>query len=390
MIKVRQSKFFQGAAIGLVASLTILLTTTAFTKEYTVIDQKLEAIGEAIATYYVGDIDTEKMEQGIYKGFVAAIGDPYTTYYTPDEFESFMESSSGVYAGIGVQMTVDTNDNTITVTEVFEGSPAEKAGVKQKDKIVGAEDTKLTGDDFDKAPEIIKGKPGTEVRVSIYRPSEDRYYDLTMTRENVTYPSVTHKMLEESIGYIYIRQFEELTYDQFKVSLTELQDANAKGLIIDLRNNTGGLLHITEKIADLLLPEGVIVSTKDNTGKVEETLSDAACVDLPIVVLVNEQSASASEVLSGALKDHDRAVLVGARTFGKGIVQSIMQLTDGSALKVTTSQYFTPSGVCIQGTGIAPDYKVSLPAELMLQADVPEEEDTQLQKAIAVLKEQMN
>lgn len=387
---MRQSKFFQGAAIGLVASLTILLTTTAFTKEYTVIDQKLEAIGEAIATYYVGDIDTEKMEQGIYKGFVAAIGDPYTTYYTPDEFESFMESSSGVYAGIGVQMTVDTNDNTITVTEVFEGSPAEKAGVKQKDKIVGAEDTKLTGDDFDKAPEIIKGKPGTEVRVSIYRPSEDRYYDLTMTRENVTYPSVTHKMLEESIGYIYIRQFEELTYDQFKVSLTELQDANAKGLIIDLRNNTGGLLHITEKIADLLLPEGVIVSTKDNTGKVEETLSDAACVDLPIVVLVNEQSASASEVLSGALKDHDRAVLVGARTFGKGIVQSIMQLTDGSALKVTTSQYFTPSGVCIQGTGIAPDYKVSLPAELMLQADVPEEEDTQLQKAIAVLKEQMN
>ena len=191
------------------------------------------------------------------------------------------------------------------------------------------------------------------------------------------------------MGYIQSRQFEELTYTQFKDALTEIEANDAKGLIIDLRNNTGGLLYITEDIADELLPEGIIVSTKDNTGKVEETMSDAAYTDIPIVVLVNEQSASASEVLSGALKDHGRAVLVGTRTFGKGIVQSIMQLSDGSALKVTTSQYFTPSGVCIQGTGIEPDYYVTLPNELMIKAKVEHDEDTQLQKAMEVLKEQI-
>ncbi|MGL4798735.1 MAG: S41 family peptidase [Cellulosilyticaceae bacterium] len=386
---MRKNKFLQGTAIGFVLSTTILLSTTAFVNKYDFIDQKLEAIGDAISEYYVGEVDTEKMEQGIYKGFVAAVGDPYTTYYTPEEFASFMEKSSGMYAGIGVQMTVDTNDNTITVTDVFPGSPAEKAGMLPKDKIIGAEGQELTGDDFDAAPKIIKGEPGTEVTVTIFRPSESKNYELKMERQNVIYPSVNYEMLPESMGYIQIRQFEELTYKQFKEALTNLQAEDAKGLIIDLRNNTGGLLHITEQIADELLPEGIIVSTKDNTGKVEETQSDANYADIPIVVLVNEQSASASEVLSGALKDHNRAVLVGTRTFGKGIVQSIMQLSDGSALKVTTSQYFTPSGVCIQGKGIDPDYYVTLPTELMIKAKVEHHEDTQLQKAIEVLKEQI-
>lgn len=384
-----KNKFLQGTAIGFLLSTTILLSTTAFVNKYDLIDKKLEAIGQAISEYYVGEVDTEKMEQGIYKGFVAAVGDPYTTYYTPNEFSSFMEKTSGVYAGIGVQMTVDTTDNTITVVDVFPGSPAEKAGMLPKDKIIGAADQELTGDDFEEAPKIIKGEPGTTVVVKVFRPSENAEYDLEMTRENVIYPSVNYEMLSSDIGYIQLRQFEELTYKQFKEALTSIEKEDAKGLIIDLRNNTGGLLHITEQIADELLPEGIIVSTKDNTGKVEETMSDANFVDMPIVVLVNEQSASASEVLSGALKDHDRAVLVGTRTFGKGIVQSIMQLSDGSALKVTTSQYFTPSGVCIQGTGIEPDYKVTLPSELMIKAKIEHEEDTQLQKAIEVLNEQI-
>ncbi|MGL4363340.1 MAG: S41 family peptidase [Cellulosilyticaceae bacterium] len=386
---MKNKQFFKGAALGFVLSTTILFSTTGFTNKYDYINKKLEAIGESISKYYVGDIDTDKMEQGIYKGFVASVGDPYTTYYTAEEFTSFMEKSSGVYAGIGVQMVLDPADNSITVTDVFPGSPAEKAGMLPKDKIIGAEGKTLSGSEFEEAPKIIKGTPGTEVSITIFRPSENKDYELKMTRENVVHPSVNHKMLKDDIGYIQIREFEELTYTQFKEALDEIVKENAKGLIIDLRNNTGGLLHITEKIADELLPECTIVSTKDNTGKVDETLSDANYVDMPIVILVNEQSASASEVLSGALKDNNRAELVGTRTFGKGIVQSIMPLSDGSAIKVTTSQYFTPSGVCIQGTGIEPDYKVTLPKELMVKAKIEYEEDTQLHKAEEVIKQKI-
>ncbi|MEG0012903.1 MAG: S41 family peptidase [Cellulosilyticaceae bacterium] len=381
--------FFKGTAIGFLLVLMLLLVGTAFVDKYDYIDKKLLAIDKAINQYYVGEIDRDKLEQGIYKGFVAGVGDPYTTYYTPDEFAKFMEKSSGTYAGIGVQMTVDQTDNTITVTEVFPGSPAEKAGMLTKDKIIGAEGKELTGDDFEEAPKIIKGEEGTAVVVTIYRPSENKTYDLDITRENVVYPSIEYKMMDNNIGYIQIRSFEEPTYEQFKAALTEVERKGAKGLVIDLRNNSGGLLHITEDIVDELIPEGVIVSTKDNQGEVKTAYADDEYTDIPIAVLVNEQSASASEVLSGALKDHDRATLVGTTTFGKGIVQSIMPLTDGSALKVTTSQYFTPSGVCIQGTGIEPHYRVELPAELMIKPKLEYDEDVQLQKAVEVLLEEM-
>ncbi|MGL4345583.1 MAG: S41 family peptidase [Cellulosilyticaceae bacterium] len=382
---MNKKEFWKGTAVGLVLSITLLLFGTAFTSRFEYIDKKLDVIGKAIQKYYVGDIDKEKMEEGIYKGFVSAVGDPYTTYYTTEEFNSFMEKSSGVYAGIGVQMTVDNTDNKITVIEVFPGSPAQKAGMLPKDKIIGAEGQTFTGDDFDLAPKVIKGKSGTKVTVNIFRPSENKTYELEMKRENVVYPSVEYKMLEQDMGYIQIRSFEELTHDQFKEALTDIEKQGGKGLIIDLRNNPGGLLHITEKIVDELIPKGLIVSTKDNQGKVEESYSDDKYSDIPIVVLVNEQSASASEVLSGALKDHKRAPLVGTTTFGKGIVQTIMPLTDGSAIKVTTSQYFTPSGVCIQGKGIEPDYKVELTPELMIKPKLEYKEDAQLQKAIEVL-----
>lgn len=381
--------FFKGTAVGFLLASMILLIGTAFVEKYDYVDKKLLAIDKAINKYYVGEIDKEKMQEGIYKGFVSGVGDPYTTYYTPTEFKKFMEKSSGTYAGIGVQMTVDQSDNSITIIEVFPGSPAEKAGVLPKDKIIGAQGQDFNGDDFDEVPKVIKGEEGTNVTVDIYRPSEDATYSLDITRENVIYPSIEHSMLDENIGYIQIRAFEEPTYTQFKEALTNIENKGAKGLIIDLRNNSGGLLHITEQIVDELIPEGIIVSTKDNQGKVDVTYSDDKYTDIPIVVLVNEQSASASEVLSGALKDHDRAKLVGTTTFGKGIVQSIMPLTDGSALKVTTSQYFTPSGICIQGTGIEPHYAVELPPELMIKPKLTYDEDIQLQKAIEVLMEEI-
>ena len=386
---MKQKSFIKGTAIGFVLSTTILFGMTVFADKYDFIDKKIEVIEKTLDKYYVGELDKTAMEEGIYKGLVSSVGDPYTTYYTKEEFDSIMEKTSGVYAGIGVQMMVDQTDNTILVTDVFEGSPAEKAGMLSKDKIVGAEGQPLTGDDFNEAPKIIKGKPGTKVTVTVFRPSTNETLDLEMKRENVTYPSVSHKVLEGDINYIKISSFEELTYDQFKEALDEGTKANAEGLIIDLRDNTGGLLDVTVQIVDELIPEGVIVSTKDKNGKVKEMTSDDQYVDIPIVVLVNERSASASEVLSGALKDHNRAILVGDRTFGKGIVQTIMPLTDGSAIKVTTSQYFTPSGVCIQGEGIEPDYKVDLAPELMIKAKLEYNEDLQLQKAVEVLREQI-
>ena len=386
---MKQKSFIKGTAIGFVLSTTILFGMTVFADKYDFIDKKIEVIEKTLDKYYVGELDKTAMEEGIYKGLVSSVGDPYSTYYTKEEFDSIMEKTSGVYAGIGVQMMVDQTDNTILVTDVFEGSPAEKAGMLSKDKIVGAEGQPLTGDDFNEAPKIIKGKPGTKVTVTVFRPSTNETLDLEMKRENVIYPSVSHKMLEGDINYIKISSFEELTYDQFKEALDEGTKANAEGLIIDLRDNTGGLLDVTVQIVDELIPEGVIVSTKDKNGKVKEMTSDDQYVDIPIVVLVNERSASASEVLSGALKDHNRAILVGNRTFGKGIVQTIMPLTDGSAIKVTTSQYFTPSGVCIQGEGIEPDYKVDLAPELMIKAKLEYNEDLQLQKAVEVLREQI-
>lgn len=386
---MKQRNFIKGTAMGFVLSTTILFGMTVFADKYDVIDKKIEVIEKTLEKYYVGDLDQTAMEEGIYKGLVSSVGDPYTTYYTKEEFDSLMEKTSGVYAGIGVQMMIDQTDNSILVTDVFEGSPAAKAGMLPKDKIVGAEGQPLTGDDFNEAPKIIKGKPGTKVTVTVFRPSTNETLDLEMKRENVIYPSVSHKMLEGNINYIKISSFEELTYEQFKEALEAGNKANAQGLIIDVRDNPGGLLDVTVEIVDELIPKGVIVSTKDKEGKVKEMSSDDEYLDIPIVVLVNERSASASEVLSGALKDHNRAVLVGNRTFGKGIVQTIMPLTDGSAIKVTTSQYFTPSGVCIQGEGIEPDYKVDLAPELMIKAKLEYNEDLQLQKAVEVLKDQL-
>ncbi|MHC1749909.1 MAG: S41 family peptidase [Cellulosilyticaceae bacterium] len=386
---MEKRNFWKGAGVGLLLSILVIVVTSGFVNRYDYIDKKLQVIENALGEHYIGDLDREKLEQGIYKGFVSAVGDPYTSYFSPKEFKSFMEKSSGVYAGIGVQMTIDSDENAIVTVEVFKGSPAEKAGMLPQDRIIKAAGKRLTDKDFDLAPTLIKGEPGTKVMVTVFRPSENKTYDLEITRENVVYPTVDYKMLQNDIGYISVKEFEELTYKQFKASLTELESKHAKGLIIDLRNNPGGLLHITVKMVDELIPKGVIVSTKDNKGKIITENADDKYTDIPIVVLVNSQSASAAEVLAGALKDHQRAKLVGTTTFGKGIVQSIMPLTDGSALKVTTAQYFTPSGVCIQGKGIEPDVKAELAPELMIKGKLSEEEDTQLQKAKEVLLQQI-
>ncbi len=386
---MKKRLFFRGAAISFLL-LIMVLVTTAFVDKYHYVDKKLQAIETVLKNYYVGDIDEQKLEEGIYRGFVAGIGDTYTNYYTAEEYASFKEKSSGVYAGIGIQMTLQTYDNSIEVTEVFEGSPAEKAGIKPKDRIIKAAGKRITGDDFNILPTLVKGTPGTTVDITIYRPEEDKYYDLTIERASVASPTVYFRMLNEEIGYIQITQFEAITYDQFKIALDRLNKEAAKGLVLDLRNNPGGLLNSVEQIADELVPQGIVVSTKDKQGKGSEYLADDKYTNIPMVVLINGNSASASEVLAGALKDYNRAELIGTTTFGKGVVQTIVPLTDGSAVKLTTSQYFTPSGVCIQGIGIAPDYEVKLSTQKILKGrELTDTEDDQLQAAIKVITDKI-
>ena len=383
---MQNKNMFRSAAIASLFTLAVV-STTGFVGKNNYIGNKLETIEEVLKNHYVGEIDEEKLEEGIYKGFVAGVGDTYTAYYTEEEFKELREQSSGVYAGIGIMMTLQVQDNSIEVAEIFEGSPAEKVGMKINDRIIEAGGQRITGDDFSDLPKIIKGTPGTTVDVTVYRPEENKNYEFTLERANVTSPTIYHRMIDSEIGYIQITQFEEVTYDQFKEALEEIKSLGAKGLVLDVRNNPGGLLDIVEQIADELVPKGVVVSTKDRNGKGTEYIADDKYTDMPVVVLINENSASASEVLSGALKDYNRAELVGTTTFGKGVVQSLVPLSDGSAIKLTTSQYFTPSGVCIQGIGIDPDYEVKLSTEKLLKGrDLTEAEDDQLQKAIEVIK----
>lgn len=386
---MKKIRCFRRKAISLLFLIVVFVTTTAFVDKYYYVDKKLLAIESVINNYYVGDVNTEKLREGIYKGFVSGVGDVYTNYYTADEYASFMEKSSGVYAGIGIQMTLDSADNTIMIVDVFEGSPAEEVGMLPNDKIIKVAGQTVTGDDFSSLPNMVKGKIGSKVKITIYRPSEGKSYDLDVERRNITTASVESKMLKDNIGYIKIVQFEEITYDQFKKALDELTGEQMQGLIIDVRDNPGGLLKVTEKIADELVPAGIVVSTENKVGKNEVYYADDEYIDIPIAVLVNGNSASASEVLAGAIKDTGRGKLIGETTYGKGVVQSVIPLTDGSALKVTTAKYFTPSGVCIQGIGIEPDYVVTLPVELLTKSKLTEEEDIQLQKAVEVLKEEI-
>lgn len=351
-------------------------------------NQKINKILAYLDKYYVDKINEDSLEEGMYKGIVEGVGDPYTTYLNKKEFEDFQTETSGRYAGIGVVVSVDQIDQLITVVSPFEGSPGAKAGLLPGDKIIKVNDFEVTGDDLNEAVSMMKGPAGTKVKITIYRKSDLKTFETEITRANIDYPTVSHKMLEKQIGYIRIISFDEVTNKQFIAAYKDLNDKGQKGLIIDLRNNPGGLLSTVTKIADQLLPEGMIVYTEDKSGKKESYLSDANEIKVPLVLLVNENSASASEILSGAVKDHNKGKLVGTTTFGKGLVQSIYPLGDGSAIKITISKYYTPSGVCIQGIGIEPDYVVELSDELKAKLTLEEDEDIQLKKAIEVIKDQ--
>ncbi len=359
------------------------------------VSKKIATINYLIQEKGLYDIDEKELADYAAAGLTLGVNDQYTSYYSKEQFENFIENlSNGSYV-IGVVVSVN-DDNKIVVQSVLEDSAAQKAGIKSADIIVEINSRIYSGEELDEAVSIMRGDGiediyGTELYLKLER--DDKEINLKVVREKLEYNSVKSRMIDNDIGYLRILAFNNLsedenskdTYDEFLEKLNGLQDSGMEKLIIDLRNNPGGSLDVVKNIADVLLPKGIITYTEDKDLKRVEYKSDAKELDLPIVVLVNENSASASEVLTGALKDYEKATIIGTKTFGKGIVQTVIPLEDGSGLSLTTSKYYTPNGVCIHGIGIEPDIYIE-PNEGFDLYESSAEEDIQLQTAIKTLK----
>lgn len=346
-------------------------------------EKKIDSLEKIIEAYYLDEVDETKLEDGVYKGLLSGLEDPYSVYYTAEEYKALMEDTSGKYYGIGALVSQSADTGVITAIKVFEDAPADQAGMENGDIIYKVEGAEVTGEDLNNVVSKMKGDKGTEVNITVYRSSQKKYIDLKIIRDEVNVPTISYKMLDkkQKIGYIQITQFEEVTYEQFTEAINALKKQGMKAVIFDVRDNPGGLYNIVCKMLDDLLPEGTIVYTKDKYDKEEKQTSDADCLDIPMVVLQNENSASASEIFAGAIQDFKAGTIVGTQSFGKGIVQTILSLNDGSAVKLTIEKYYTPSGKNIHGTGITPDVKV--------EADAQAKDDVQLLKAQETIKELM-
>lgn len=349
---------------------------------------KIKLLENKIKKDYLYEVSDEDLRDGELKGMVAALKDPYSEYLTEEDLKEMNQETSGSFYGIG--FTVYKNDNNqIEVVSPIKDTPADRAGIKSKDIVVKVNGKNYTGDEMKEAIKVIKGEKGSKVHLTIYRPSTKKTLEMDVERAEIKIETViSHKI--ENLGYIGIIQFNDHTDEEFKTHLDELKKQNVKGIIIDLRGNPGGTVSSVVKIADMLLPEGTIVSAKDKNHKIVfEYKSDKDQYDKPIVVLINEGSASASEILSGAIKDFNRGKLVGVKSFGKGIVQTVFPFQDGTGVKLTTSEYFTPSGENIHNIGIKPDIEVKLKDDVKGIGYEHLKEDTQLQKAIEVLKKEV-
>lgn len=347
---------------------------------------KIRQIEKTLDTYYVEDYDKELAEELMYTGLAAGVGDPYTYYLSADSLAEQMEKNSGHFVGIGVEIYAG-DDGYIVVSSVTPGGPAEAAGILAEDKITEVDGESITGKTAADVSALVKGEAGTDVTLTIFRESTGEVLEKTVTRQDIQVKTVSWRMMDDNIGYIAITNFRENTYSQFKEALDILEAEGMEKLVLDLRNNTGGLVKSAHEIGEELLPEGIMVYTMDKDGNREDTLCDDVYNDVPLVVLVNGNSASAAEILAGAIQDTGRGQLIGTTTFGKGLVQRLFTLPDGSGLNVTIQKYYTPNGTSIHGVGITPDYEVELPEEYAQQTNIPAEADTQLQKAVEVLSE---
>ena len=362
------------------------------------IEPKLQYMEALIDKYFLFDENMTEEEQKkngtaedwIYRGYMYSLNDPYSVYYDKDEYTSLNEENSGTYCGIGVQVSQNVYTGIITAVKVFKDSPAQEAGMLPGDILYKVEDIEATGEDLSLlVSDHIRGEEGTKVHLTVYRQSTDEYVEMDVERRMVENPTVEYEMLENKAGYISLSSFEEVSSEQFKKAVDDLTAQGMEKLIVDLRNNGGGVVQAAKEIADYLLPDGKTIVSFKGKGIDDSTYSsdDGHEVDVPIVLLVNGESASASEVLTGALKDNNWATVVGEKTFGKGIAQGVFNLPDGSGLKLTTAYYYTPSGECIHKLGIEPDVTVALAEDLKSKIEIPKSEDNQLQTALEVFDE---
>ncbi|MCI7062509.1 MAG: S41 family peptidase [Lachnospiraceae bacterium] len=346
---------------------------------------KMTEIQRYIDKYFLDDIDESKMQDSICKGMVDGLGDTYAAYYNEDEYKDMQEKTSGNYCGIGAYVSQSATDGAISVVQPIKDSPAEKVGLKSGDVISEVDGKSIEGMDLTAVVSKMKGEAGTKVKITVIRKNHKK--EFTIVREEIHSQTVASEMLDNKIGYIAVSSFEEVTKQQFRDALEKLENEGEKSLIIDLRNNGGGLLSTAVDMLDRMLPEGVVVYTKDKEGNKEEYSSTAKeSFDKPVVILVNENSASASEVFSGAMQDYKKGTLVGTTTFGKGIVQTVFNLQDGTALKLTTSKYYTPKGRNIHGTGLKPDISVALDQKTFTQKKSGIVIDNQMKAAVDYLQ----
>ena len=342
--------------------------------------EKLEALEEFIDEYYYRDedINSEAMIEGMYAGLVDSLGDPYSVYYTAEEWQQMMEETEGIYYGIGAYVSLDITTGFAKISGVIANTPAEAAGLRENDIIYLVDGETTQGYELSEVVSMIKGEEGTKVHLTIYREGEPDYLEIDVTRRKIESPTVNYEMYDNGIGYIQITEFDDVTSDQFADALAVIKGSHAKGLILDLRSNPGGSLPVVVDIARSILPKGLIVYTEDKYGERDSYTCDGKNeLEIPLVVLINGNSASASEILAGAIKDYGKGTLIGTTTFGKGIVQRVLPLTDGTALKLTISAYYTPSGNNIHGIGIDPDIECEFDSDAYYDDGV----DNQLERA---------
>lgn len=349
------------------------------------IEAALASIRSILEEKYIGELNDEQMLEMAVKGYVAGVGDDYTVYYTKEEMNQEYDTAMGNYVGIGIYMIVNYEEGSIEIIEPMKGSPAEKAGLQKGDFIVKVDGEEITKDNANKMTDKIKGKEGTKVKLTIKRNEETIEFEVERKRIEVSH--INSKMLEDDIAYIQILDFDGGAAKEFKKNYEELEKQGAKSLIIDIRNNGGGVVDEAIDILNLICNKGItLLIETDKEGKEIVTKSEKdPIINMPISVLVNENTASASEILAGALKDNEKAAIIGTKTYGKGVIQSLMRLTDGSGLKTTIAEYCTPNRSKINKVGIEPDIIVELPKDL---EELNDENDTQLKKAIEELKKE--
>lgn len=351
------------------------------------IGNKVEVLLEEIDHSYLFEYDEQAVEDAVYSGLFEALDDKYSVYYTEEEYNAVQEKMSGAFFGIGVVMQLNEEENCAEVISLVDTGGAKEAGILPGDLLWEADGESLIDLSLTEIVAVVRGEEGTMAHMKVYRPSEETFYEFDVERRRIENDTVYGEMLDDSVGYLQITEFDNVTDAQYEKVLTELLEQGMTSLVIDLRSNPGGTVESVVNIADTLLSEGIITYTETKDGKRTDYKSDSEQLyDGPLAVLINENSASASEILAGAIQDYERGTLVGTTSFGKGIVQVIKRLTDGTAIKLTVARYYTPNGTCIHEIGICPDVEVDLPDEAIEDGIVELEEDTQLQKAIEVLK----